>query len=149
MISGFKYKVSKKYTKEHGWGIFAEEPIPANSLVWTLVKRNHKTYNYDELLSFVNNSTDDEIKHVLNHIYCQGNVAILCEDEAEYVNHSSNPNLTQSPVDCNIGCWSARNIAVGEELLDDYSKYETPQWYLDLCKKYNVESSKDVCELYK
>ena len=45
-------------------------------------------------------------------------------------------------------CFAARDVAVGEELTDDYSKYANPEWYVELCKQYGVEWAGLVAEKY-
>lgn len=147
-MSGFMWKIKIGECKERGRGIYAAEFIPKGSLVWTLVDSNHLAFSHEELCKYLE-TRPDEIKYILNHIYIYKSKAILCTDSAELVNHSSNPNLCESDTDGRMGCWAARDIYPDEELLDSYRTYETPDWYLSLCKLYGVESSKDVVELYK
>jgi hypothetical protein len=147
--SGFQFKVYSKTTPERGRGVFAKEFIPAGSLVWTLTPNNHESFTYTELLKYLESNSEAKKKFILNHIYCQNNKAVLATDTAEYVNHSSNPNLGESKEDSKLGCWATRDIQPDEELLDDYSKYETPEWYLTLCDKYGVESSRYVAAHYR
>lgn len=147
-MSGFKYKVYASQTADKGIGIFTSEFIPKDSLVWTLEIDNHLCFAEPEVNEYLSTLTDDQKRHVLNHIYIWNNSAILCTDDAEYVNHSSNPNLCESESDKKKGCWAVRDIQPNEELLDSYKTYETPSWYLDLCAKYSVESSRDVSILY-
>lgn len=148
-MSGFQYQVYLAETKDKGKGIFTKEFIPKGSLVWTLTNTNHVAFSPDEVAKHIKKMSLLSIKFFLNHIYCWKGNAILCTDEAEYVNHSSEPNLCESEIDERKGCWALKDIQPNEELLDSYKSYETPQWYLNLCKKYEVESSLDVSEKYK
>lgn len=148
---GFKFKVELCKSPGKGLGVFAREFIPCGSLVWTLTDNNHRTFNEEELRKFVSDYPDNA-QFVLNHIYGWRDIMVLALDDAAFVNHSTHSNLTVGHVygvdDNEKGCFASRDIEPGEEILDNYSLYSTPQWYLDLCKEYNVESSKDVCDLY-
>ncbi len=151
MSSGFRYKVYVSESKERGRGIYTKDFIPENSLVWTLTQSNHKSYTEQTIIKHLETlQTPEEKKYFLNHIYIWQNKAILCTDSAELVNHSATPNLKELLIaDQGQGCWSVRDIYPGEELLDSYKAYETPEWYLELCRQYNVESSLDVAEKYE
>ena len=148
MSTGFQYQVYVGETKEKGRGIFTREFIPKGSLVWTLTNINHLSFTHSQLLEYLADKSDIEKKFIINHIYIYQSKAILCTDNAELVNHSSQPNLCESDTDQKMGCWSVRDILPNEELLDSYKTYETPQWYLELCKSAGVESSADVARLY-
>lgn len=147
-MSGFQYKIYISETKEKGRGVFTAEFIPKGSLVWTLTNSNHKSFDYNELIEYIKDFDNDDKRFVLNHIYIWKSKAILCTDQAEFVNHSSSPNLCESISDDRMGCWASRDIQPGEELLDSYKTYETPDWYLCLCDKFNVESSADISAKY-
>ena len=148
-MSGFKYKVYIHESKDKGLGIFTREFIPKGSLVWTLTDDNHLAFEKTDFIKHISKITDIPHKqYTLNHIYVWKNKAILCLDNAELINHSSNPNLCEKSSDEKKGCWAVRDIQPNEELLDAYDKYETPEWYLLLCKEGQVESSKDVSEKY-
>ena len=48
------------------------------------------------------------------------------------------PNTCSGYLDDWDSTYASRDIQCGEELLDDYGAYEYPQWFLDLCAKYDV-----------
>lgn len=154
--SGFNVKYELKDAGVKGKGIFTCEDIKCGTKVWGLVEGNHFVYrNENELRQRLKGLTNEEAKHVLNHIWgMEDNETILeCNDDAEYVNHSSDSNLVcgfqlSPPNDDNSSCWAGRDIFAGEELTDNYSLYGTPTWYINICSEYGVESSKDVCEKY-
>lgn len=148
MSTGFQYQVYIGETKERGRGVFTKEFIPKGSLVWTLVPSNYLSFTHSQLLEYLSDKSEEQKRFILNHIYIYQSKAILCTDSAELVNHSSQPNLCESDADQRMGCWAARDILPDEELLDSYKTYETPQWYLELCKSAGVESSADVARLY-
>jgi len=155
--SGFNVKYELKDAGVKGQGIFALEDIPYGTKVWGLVEGNHTVYrNESELRERIKGLSNEEIKHVLNHIWgADDNCSVLeCNDQAEYVNHSSdNNNLVcgfqlSPPQNDYDSCWAGRDIKAGEELTDNYACYCVPDWYLKICAEYGVESSKDVCNNY-
>ena len=48
----------------------------------------------------------------------------------------------------NVNTYAKRDIAAGEELLDDYGVYDTFDWYEAICSEYGVESLAVVAEKY-
>jgi hypothetical protein len=154
--NGFNVKYELKDAGVKGKGIFALEDIPYGTKVWGLVEGNHFIYrNEDELRERIKGLSNEQIKHVLNHIWgADDNETVLeCNDQAEYVNHSSSANLVcgfqlSTPQYDYNSCWAGRDIKAGEELTDNYSSYGVPDWYLKICAEYGVETSKDVCEKY-
>ncbi len=149
--SGFQFNVELKQSPGKGLGVFTNEFIPKGSLVWTTIEGNHKVFNEQELRNFVDQNPSFA-EFVLNHVYGWRDQVIFAIDDAAYVNHSAHPNLGVGHVyaydDDDKGCFAARDIEAGEELLDDYKTYSNPEWYLELCKKYNVESALDVVNKY-
>lgn len=150
-MSGFKFEVELGESVGKGLGVFTKEAIPCGALVWTPTPDNHRTFNEAELNIFVEQNPL-YAEFVLNHVYGWRDVVIFAIDDAAFVNHSSNPNLTVGHVvgvdDDEQGCFAARDIDAGEELLDNYANYTTPKWYLDLCAAHGVESSADVVRKY-
>ncbi len=51
--------------------------------------------------------------------------------------------------DDEMDCFAVRDIEEGEEITDDYGQYENPDYYVALCKEYNVEWAGRVAELYE
>ena len=60
-------------------------------------------------------------------------------DDGKLWNHSSKPN-TGDGEDPNSS-YAIRNIAKGEELLDDYGTYSWPQWLMDILAEHEVDTS--------
>ncbi len=63
-------------------------------------------------------------------------------DDGKYWNHCEEPNTGPCPDDvpvggCAFSSYATRDIAPGEELLDDYGKYEYPGWFLSLYRQFN------------
>lgn len=151
--SGFHFKYVVQLAPGKGKAVFTLEPIHARAKVWS--PTHVKFYDENEFKARLEGLSETEIRRLLNHVYGKGERLIECLDDGEYVNHSKTNNTICSgmhlnpPIDDdNQCCYAVRDIRVGEELVDNYSAYDNPQWYLDLCKKYNVESARDVVEKY-
>ena len=152
--SGFKVPYSLENIDQKGLGIIATDDIKKGTLIWKplYIKRyNEQTFN--KLIVHMELSTTIEsIRFFLNHIYGWNGFIIELLDDSKYMNHSSNANSGAGdklgifdPLGCN---YALRDINAGEEITDDYSAYDNPSWYLELCKVYNVESAKDCAKKY-
>lgn len=88
------------------------------------------------------------------------------QDDSKFTNHSRTPNMCTAtrlkelgiavlPLpdgrapDDETDCFAARDIEENEEITDDYGQYENPEYYVALCKEYNVEWAGRVAELYE
>lgn len=151
--SGFHYGYVVQLAPGKGKAVFTTEPIKARSKLWS--PTHVKFYDEKEFEERMKGLTDGQIKHLLNHVYGKGDRLIECLDDGEFINHSKTNNTICSgmaldpPIDDdNQCCYAVRDIRAGEELVDNYAYYDNPPWYLELCKKYGVESAKDVVEKY-
>lgn len=107
-----------------GYGIVALKPIPKGTITWVLDKLDRK-FTPQEV-----NSMDLLYQQVLDkYTYrnAEGNY-ILCWDNARFVNHSSRSNCLTTAYEFEV---AIRDIAVGEELTDDYG-------YLNLEEPFEV-----------
>jgi len=104
-----------RYSKIHGWGVYALEDIPARRKVieYTGEKINRKeTKRRSEL------QNDKIYLFTLNDYWTlDGTVG---GSGAEFINHSCDPNLTTVIMRGHILYISARSIRKGEELTIDY-----------------------------
>lgn len=104
----------------HGLGLFAAEPIAAGSTVWCWDE------GVDVCLPLDARDGQDvvpEVRRFLTTYAWLGDGALwLCVDEARFMNHSDTPNcISHGGGTPSI---ALRNIAVGEELTEDYSKWD-------------------------
>ena len=68
-------------------------------------------------------------------LVCRVLIQIL--DDGDLWNHSKNPNTGSSEEDPD-STYALRDIAKGEQLLDDYSIYDFPKWFVAMCSKVGV-----------
>jgi SET domain-containing protein len=107
----------------HGLGLFAAEHVPRGTRVWCF------TPGFDlELDPAVLDEQPALLRERLEHYgYVDPQLSryILCCDDARFINHSSNPNLT---TDRSLGRHgvdvACRDIAPGDELTIDYLTIE-------------------------
>ena len=62
---------------------------------------------------------------------------LCCEilDDGHFMNHSEEPNcVTRS----DLSAYALRDIEAGEQLFEDYSTYEYPDVYYELCETYKL-----------
>lgn len=101
----------------HGLGLFAIEPIPAGTVVWDYdapIDQTIPVASLPNLPAWVR-------KYVGVYGYREGDHIILCGDDARYFNHSKSPNCMSGHGTETV---ALRDIAVGEELTDDYESFD-------------------------
>ena len=83
--------------------------------------------------------TDAERLDLLEHAYAWGGRVVMILDEGKFWNHSTSPNtgMVAGAADGN-STYALRDIAAGEELLDDYLKYEELLWFDALVEKHGA-----------
>lgn len=107
----------------HGLGLFAVEPIPANTAVW----RFTPGFDLDLDLEVLEQQPPDFRERLLHYGYIDARLSryILCCDDARFINHSDEPNLKS---DMNVDRYgvdiATRDIQAGEELTIDYNTLE-------------------------
>jgi SET domain-containing protein len=103
----------------HGIGLFAAEPIARGAMVWRF------SHGFDQVFlhSVVERYGGNIQLAVERYAYVQGDVFILCADDARFFNHSDEPN-------CSAGEESKalRDIQIGEELTEDYKLFAVEHW---------------------
>jgi SET domain-containing protein len=111
-------------SKIDGLGLFADQYIPAGTLVWKFVGGVDVLVDEDELEK-LNPATYEYFK---KYAYLDLRIGkyIVCGDDARFVNHSSNPNLVGLyPAGNEFGIDVAlQDIEAGEELTSDYGSFD-------------------------
>lgn len=98
-----------------GLGLFAVDPLPAGTTVWALtpgldIEVPRERYESVE---------GPEAEFLGRYAYYdpQRQTYLLCADDARFMNHSAEPNVSPTVDD---RCWALRDIAAGEELTCNY-----------------------------
>lgn len=141
---GFHVTYEIRESSVAGKGIFATQFIPQGALIWKYCpKVNVRTFRgEEEVLAYLSTLSEEEQRFFVHHIYVDGGLAIDILDDANYWNHSENPNTSSDAGEDRMSTYAARDIEEGEELLDDYGCYEYPTWFVELGTKYGRKEGK-------
>jgi uncharacterized protein len=102
----------------HGIGAFAGEPVRKGQVVWQFDPRVDLRFPASELHAFPPAMQEHLRIRCYVEMYQGQKVMVLCADNSQYVNHSSDPNLVDS--EDGLVEVAARDIAAGEELTCNY-----------------------------
>lgn len=108
----FRLKIGK--SRIHRWGVFAQEPIPANRDV---IEYTGELINRVEAYLRTRNAKEVYVRQLDEFWNIDG---ALGGSGAEFINHSCDPNLRWQNLGDRVLCQSVRPIASGEELTIDY-----------------------------
>jgi len=111
-------KTKLKVSKISGLGLFADEPIPKNTIIWKfepaldilVSKEAIKDFSESAKKQFYNYAFLDKAHHKF----------MLCGDDARFFNHADEPNCDDEQTDITI---ALRDIAKGEELTVNYKTF--------------------------
>ncbi|HLW66158.1 MAG TPA: SET domain-containing protein-lysine N-methyltransferase [Gemmataceae bacterium] len=101
-------------SKINGLGVFAREFISAGSVVWEFTPELDLEYRIDVQPRRV----QEYLRHYGSEV--EPGVFLLCGDNARFMNHCENPNISgaENP---NI---ALREIAAGEEITCNYAEFD-------------------------
>ena len=127
-----------------GYGIFAQESIARHTVLWRYQPGNTREYTVAEFLAHLDSRPSDAARiSLLRAAFGWKGKMILPLDDSVYWNHSTDPNCGTS-TDGSDSVIALRDIHPGEELLDNYLKFEYPQWLRDIYVRLNI----DTCFLW-
>ncbi len=125
----------------HGLGLFAKKKIPKGTRFWWARPQDVLIISRNQFLILDSANTSTSMKDFMHNLLTYSfyerdqDALIFCLDNAKFVNHSFNPNSGASK-DGNGFCSVAlKDILLGEEITEDYSKYTLCSW-LKKYKKY-------------
>ena len=107
----------------HGMGLFADQCIPSGTTVWKF----HEGYDIeytDAQLDVLEPVPRAQMGHFV-YVNPENGLAILCGDNARFMNHSHTPNTHSAGGHGHDGITVAsRDIQVGEELTCNYDEFD-------------------------
>lgn len=123
-----RVRASLKYSAIHGIGLFAEEDIPAGTVVWDFDPKFDLAYDRSDLDAF----PDFVRAEVLKFSFWDDRLQkfVLCADNARFFNHTDEaPNCLDH--EDRRRTISVRDIARGEELTANYREWALPtgEWF--------------------
>ena len=137
-----------------GRGVFASRPIAAGALVWRFVEGENVTRHADEAAVRARLAalpSAEAARDWLDHAFFLGGALNEMHDDGIFFNHDEHNNtglaaaLAPGSAAAAAGAVGGagprdtvalRDIAAGEELLEDYGRYEMPKWYAKLCAEF-------------
>ena len=139
---GWLTKVAFGPSTLHGVGVFALDPIKRGTKVWT-VDQTMKYMKASELAAL----PAGELRFALHggYLHYPSQRFVYYNDGMEYVNHApgraANIGIREWTPLLQDNCTALRDIAPGEELLEDYSFWSVLQlqkshWLVDLYREF-------------
>ena len=139
---GFSIKAGLKMSSNVcGIGVFAAEFLSAGKRIDT--DRVLTAFTREQAYAFLEAVPNNELRRWwLEHIYCLDDLMKIdmIELDTMMLNHSDNPSIVTREDGYD---YTTRDVAIDEELTEDYRTYDTVQYYDELCKKYGVEDFSD------
>lgn len=134
----YLYKITTKDSPIDGIGVFADESIPKDSIVWKYDDSHDKSMTNEEFLK-LDSDTQFELEKV-GYISATSGLWIYPpkDDPARYTNHHPTQNNLTAQVDLTVSpepfFIANRNIEIGEELTNNYLEFDgfvskkNPDW---------------------
>ena len=137
-----------------GRGIFATRALAAGTLVWRFCEGVNATRHVDEAAVRARLAalpSAEAARDFLDHAFFLGGALNEMHDDGVLFNHSEQANtgvaallapgsaaaaVAASARAGPLDTVALRDIAAGEELLEDYGRYEMPAWYSALCAEF-------------
>jgi len=102
----------------HGIGLFALEPIPANTVVWAFDPIIDKVYSENHFLKLCREANGPTLHHLLNASYRRGGRFFYLTDNARFINHSG--SLANIGFVDDFNEVALARIEAHEEILENY-----------------------------
>lgn len=113
-------------SKIHGIGLFADQFIPKGMPVWKFRKGFDLKYTESELNQLSPPARNQFLHYCYSYKDESGHYYVVCADDYRFLNHSTNPNLTnvETPGEEEGIDIAIKDIQVGEELLCDCREFD-------------------------
>ncbi|KOO24251.1 nuclear protein set [Chrysochromulina tobinii] len=139
----WQFKYSKR-RNAYGMGIYAEEDIPAGSLVWRFeLGVSASEYSTEECMQAkLATLSVEEATELLDHTYVRQGRIFNPHLDGPLINHSLEPNCSVRAGDSESGSYAIRDIKKGEEITENYNSYDAkkdwPRWYVNLMESHGI-----------
>ena len=135
-----------KSNEKTGVGIYADEVIKKDTIIWTNTE-NSVRMNKKMFLNTLKQLSYEERYNLLFYSTTSNNEVFLDLDESKYLNHSDNPNC-QYYDSCNSDnevLKVLRSIEKDEQITFNYNQFgPSPAWYKELCNDHNLIPNNDL-----
>jgi SET domain-containing protein len=118
----------------HGLGVFAAADIPSGTVWWTADVSEMITVSrlqFEALIGSAKSPASDALIAGIQEysFYVEDlDLMILIPDDGRYVNHSDAPNSVATVAGRTLASVAVRDIAAGEEIVEDYETYDFCPW---------------------
>ncbi|KAL1529511.1 hypothetical protein AB1Y20_000457 [Prymnesium parvum] len=135
-----------------GVGVFATAPIARGTLLWKYGPDSVIEHDEASLRARLATLSKEEQVALCEHVYTWEGKVVEIIDDAKYWNHATtksgqntgnHPDAENGEGDC-LSSYALRDIVEGEELTDDYSKYDEVAWYEGICKEIGARSCMSI-----
>lgn len=116
------------HSRVSGIGLFAGEDIPKGRIIWEYFPLIDITYTLDEWKELETNLSSSSFLMLQNYSYKEDGKYIVCTDNAQFMNHSSDDYNVANTDDLK-SMYACRNIKKGQELLCNYLEYSDEDDY--------------------
>src|SRR5262245_47303577 len=130
-MSGWRSElVEVRPSQVHGLGVFAVTDIPQGTQWWSADLSDTITISraqFEALVSSASSPASDALMSAIQEysIYLAAlDLMVLIPDNGRYVNHADVPNSVASVTGTLLGSVASRDIAAGEEIVEDYATYD-------------------------
>ena len=141
---GFRVAYKMGVSPIAGRGVFAAVPIKRGTLIWEyVVGQSVLEHNEASMRARLRKLSASARIDLLEHVYVWDGAVIEILDDAKVWNHAPDPNTGEHPDDGSgdgVSSYALRDIAVGEELTDDYALHDDLPWFEALCKAHKATS---------
>ena len=138
---GFHVEYEVRQSSLGGQGLFAMQQIPQHALIWKYVlNQNIREFRSEADVRAHLSSLPSRVAQCdwLSHVYAYAGAINEILDNGRLWNHSEDPNTCSGVGGDWDSTFAKRDIAIGEELVDDYGVYEYPDWLLALYSEYGI-----------
>ncbi|MFX0000892.1 MAG: SET domain-containing protein [Candidatus Hodarchaeota archaeon] len=123
-----------KPSKIHGLGLFAKKLIPKGTIWWHARPHDVLIISKDQFLTLDSSQKTSQMKDFLHYILTysyyerETDSLVFCLDDSRFVNHSFDANSGATEDNNGFCSITLRDIQPGEEITEDYSKYDFCSW---------------------
>src|ERR1041385_585865 len=118
----------------HGLGVFAAVDIPRGTTWWAADVADMITISRAQFVALTTSASSPASDTLIDAIqeysfYVEAlDLMILIPDNGRYVNHSDSPNSLAGVDGTSLSSVALRDIAAGEEIVEDYATYDWCPW---------------------
>lgn len=132
-----------------GLGLFADEDIKQGEIIWRYDPQTCALFTKEQVDTLLTSAQNAEsIRYYLTYGWYVSQLGgiVVCLDNGRFVNHSPESNLGQ--INAIDDGWrysfALRDIEKGEELTENYSTYDSSEWFNDLHHNYNIFNTNNI-----